>query len=281
MGYAFRRMTRLTRLLVCALAIAAPSPALAQRPPAAGAPQAAPAEAQTEDQAEAQKHFQRAKDLYQAGSYREAIAELEQARSLDPKAKELVFNLGIVHEKLAQYDEAISWFRQYQEMEGVTEQERAKAESIIKRIEGAKRELKPQVAPTPGPSGGGTTEPPPPPPAAEPPARGRIDAATIAAASVAVVGLGVGTAFGIRAVTTRPDDFVTGRDGSFQDLQKRTDDAHTSAVIADVGFAVGAVATLATAYLYFGRTKEPQPTSRVGASPTPGGGLLLVGGTFR
>src|SRR5690606_19781621 len=94
-----------------------------------------------EEKRRAQAHFQRAKELYQAGSYREAIAELEAARELDPGAKDLVMNLGIVHEKLGRFDEALDYFQTYLDMEGVTPAERTKAEGIIKRIEGAKREI--------------------------------------------------------------------------------------------------------------------------------------------
>jgi tetratricopeptide (TPR) repeat protein len=284
MGYPFRRMTRFWRRLTAVLAIglAVPLPAAAQR--RAAAPSVASAdEASAEDQEKAQEHFQRAKDLYQSGSYREAIAELEAARALDPRAKELVFNLGIVHEKLGQFDDAIAAFQKYLEMEGVTAQERAKAESVITRIEGAKREIAAGESQGPPPA--------PPPPVAEPapppdrdaaPARGRIDAATIAAGSVAIVGLGVGTAFGIRALTLRPDGFVTGRDGTYATLEDRTRAAHTSAVVADVALAVFAVSAVATAYLYFGRTKEPRGgTTTLGASPTHGGGVVVLGGSFR
>jgi hypothetical protein len=282
-------MKRRSRVLLGVLALALPAPALAQRPApgprlaqAAQAQAAQTAEPQTAEQARAQQRFQKAKELYAAGSYREAVTELESARALDPKAKDLVFNLGIVHEKLARYDEAITDFRQYMEMDGVTSAEKQKAESIIKRIEGAKRE----VPTTPTAAGSSTTQPPngdgrpadgdtrP------PPAHGRVDAATITAASIAVLGLGAGAGFGIAALSTRPNDFVTGRDGTYAELQKKTDDAHTLAVVSDIGFGVGVVSAVVAAYLYFGRTKEPQTTV---ATPAllPGGGALLVGGTFR
>lgn len=232
-----------------------------------------------EDQAKAQQHYQRARELYQSGSYRDAIGELEAARALDPHAKDLVFNLGTVHEKLGRFDEAIQLFRDYMAMDGVTAAERAKAETVIKRIEGAKREAAQGGTPSSTP-GTEPTEAPIEKPAS--PERGRVDTATIAAASVAVVGLGVGTIFGIRALAMRPSDFTTGRDGSYETLKNETDDAHMSAVIADVGFGIGIVGAVAAAYLYFGRTKEP---SKIGApasfAPVRGGGVFLLGGSFR
>jgi tetratricopeptide (TPR) repeat protein len=244
----------------------------------AAAQSTAPQTPQTEEQLKAQQHFQRAKDLYSQGKYTDAVQQLELARNLDPKAKDLVFNLGIVHEKLGKFDEAITFFRQYMEMEGVTAQERTKAETNIKRIEGAKAE----VASRP-PASGGSGDPqtgnsgeqgPKPQVPEEKPSRGRIDAATIAAGSIALAGLGVGTVFGIIAVSSKPNDFVTGRDGTYAQFEQKNADAHNAAIVADVGLAVGIVATLATAYLYFGRTKDPQ---RTGVLVGPG---MLVG-TFR
>lgn len=311
----FLRVRGNAGLVACALVLAVPTVAnvaRAERPrsqrdpdaqrPAQGPPDGGtkPTEGLSADQIEAQRHFQRARELYQAGSYREAIGELEAARALDPKAKELVFNLGVVHEKLGKFDEAIGYFRTYLVMDGVTDAERGKADSIIKRIEGAKREVPPKAAP----ADTSTSSPPAPAappsaaeapvesePTAPPPPHGRLDAATLGAASAAVVGLGVGVAFGLHAVATRPSSFVTGRDGSYETLRSQTDDAHRSAIIADVGFGVGIAAALATAYLYFGRTREParadhpgttgRALPRVGAAPVAGGSVVVLGGSFR
>jgi hypothetical protein len=281
-------MTRCRRIPLVLLAVLAVAPvalpltAIAQ-PKAGSSPSTLPQdssssnEPKTKEQLEAQQHFQRAKDLYQTGAYREAIAELEAARLLDPKAKDLVFNLGIVHEKLGKFDEAIAFFRQYMELETVTAVERAKAENIIKRIEGAKRE----VPVTPTATGTSTAVEPRQPP--EDTSRGRIDAATITAGSFAIVGLGVGAVFGILALSNKPDDFVTGRDGSFATLQTQTDDAHTQAIISDVGFGVGIAAAVVTAILYFGRTKEPARTGAAQLAPPrvlPSATILSSGGAF-
>ncbi len=298
-GYCFHSMTRARRTssralrstlsrrfswgISCVLALAVPLSASAQ-PKGSLPPDSAPSnEPKTKEQLEAQQHFQRAKDLYQTGAYREAIAELEQARGLDPKAKDLVFNLGIVHEKLGKFDEAITFFRQYIEMEGVTAAERGKAENIIKRIEGAKREVKPVAAPPVAP-----TEPTPTTPEPDM-SRGRIDGATIGVGAGAAVFLAVGTTFGILAMANRPSNgFVTGRDGTYEDLQNQANSAHTQAIISDVGFGIGIVAAAVTAYLYFGRTKEPARAPRAKSAtvapaiaPVAAGGVLLLGGSFQ
>ena len=97
----------------------------------------------------------------------------------------------------------------------------------------------------------------------------------------------MGTAFGILAVSNKPSDFVTGRDGTYADLQQKTSDAHTQAIVSDVGFGVGIVAAVVTAYLYFGRTKVPSGPKRAGlvlpsaASVPSGGGVLMLGGSFQ
>ncbi|MBX3217951.1 MAG: hypothetical protein KF850_38450, partial [Labilithrix sp.] len=69
--------------LFCLAAATVSLPAFAQ--PRAGAAASETAAApQTDEQRKAQEHFQRARDLYQAGKYSEAISELEIARGLDP-----------------------------------------------------------------------------------------------------------------------------------------------------------------------------------------------------
>lgn len=270
--------------LFCAAAVTISLPVFAEQRPAA----APLAEAeQTGDQRKAQEHFQRAKELYQAGKYEGAIAELDVARALDPKAKDLVINLAIVHEKLGHYDEAIEHLRTYLEMEDVTPAERTKADAMITRIEGAKSATPPTTIHPPAP----TVEPPspaprPPPTAVDPP-RGRLDALTIVVGSVAAIGLGLGAGLGAYALSTRPrDGFVTGRDGTYAALQQKTESARSAAVIADVSLGVGLVAALATGVLYFGRTKDPTaPTTgsagaRVSVAPAPAGGALVVDGRF-
>jgi tetratricopeptide (TPR) repeat protein len=284
-------------VVVAALAMSLPVAALAQPRPAAPPasadrlPSDSPPtnEPKTKEQLEAQQHFQRAKELYASGAYREAIAELEQARTLDPKAKDLVFNLGIVHEKLGKFDEAVAFFREYLEMDTVTTSERAKAENIIKRVEGAKREV-PVAASTgsnPSSTSPASDAPPAPQPTPEDEPRGRIDVATITVGSVALVGLGVGTAFGILALANKPNsgEFTTSRDGSYDTLKSKANDANTQAIVADVGFGVGIAAALVTAYLYFGRPRDPKPASVVRVLPSvaalPSGGVMMLGGSFR
>lgn len=271
-----RKALVLPALCFAALAVAAPVRAQSK----ATAPDTPAIAPQTEEQKKAQEHFQRAKELYQAGKYSETIAELEVARGLDPQAKDLVMNLGIVHEKLGAYDDAIAALKSFLEMDGVTAAERTKVEGMIKRIEGAKSAAPSQPSATAPPTTAAPVAETPsaPPPA---PAKGRLDALTIAAGTVAAVGLVAGTSLGVYALSTRPgSDFVTGRDGSYATLKDQTNTAHTVAIAADVSFGVSAIAAIATAWLYFGR---PKAVSARGVSFTPMLGAVSgasLGGSF-
>jgi tetratricopeptide (TPR) repeat protein len=260
--------------------------------------------------AEARKHFDRARAYYGQGAYREAVNELEKAHALDPNAKELVFNLGVVHEKLADIDEALNWFRLYTTMD-LAPQERDRADAYIRRLEGAKREVEeklaaqqqPSAEPAPSPpeamtqQAPATTWParpslvlrPPTPtlPAAPPstPPNGRIDALTVSAASMSAVALALGVVFAAKAEENQPTTrFVTGVDGTYSDLARKVDVAWHWANAADVAFGVALVSSIATAYLYFDRPRSGPHVSTgsttVSAGPLTGGGTLILKGSF-
>ena len=219
-------------------------------PKAAFADGQAPRAGEADDNVSAARaHFTKGKELYLAGSYREAIAELAAARALDPKAKDLVYNLAIVHEKLGEIDEALRYARLYVEMD-LDPAERTRAETYIKRLEGAKAELKPVVVA--------------PPPKTQEHERGRFDAAVIVAGVVAVGAVGAGVGFGIKALADKPSSFVTGTNGSYQQLQNDVSTAHTEAVVADICFGAGAAAAITAVVLYFARERDPD-----GSSSTP------------
>jgi tetratricopeptide (TPR) repeat protein len=295
----FRTWLRTWAVVGCIAAAQAPRVSLAQTSPA--------------NIAAARAHFEKARTCYEQGAYREAISELEAAHTLDPTAKDLVFNLGVVHEKLADIDEALKWFRQYTTMD-LTPTERSRADAYTHRLEGAKRELEekqaaaqtspPESSPpaaeppppsneTPAPpqanSAPGTASSPPQPlalaPAAPPIANGRFDAATATALGLSAASLAFGIVLGVKAEKDKPtSSYVTGHDGSAPDLQNLVDQAHREAIMADIGFATSLVSAVAAAYLYLGRSR-PDPSSPAGsatvsAGPLSGGGTLFVKGCF-
>jgi tetratricopeptide (TPR) repeat protein len=295
----FRTWLRTWALVGCIAAAQAPRASLAQTSPA--------------NIAAARAHFEKARTCYEQGAYREAISELEAAHTLDPTAKDLVFNLGVVHEKLADIDEALKWFRQYTTMD-LTPTERSRADAYTHRLEGAKRELEEKQAAgqtTPPESSPPAAEPVPPsteapappqtspppvttapvpqpalPPSPAPPiANGRFDAATGTALGLSAVSLAFGIVLGVKAEKDKPtSSYVTGRDGTAANLQNLVDDAHNEAIMADIGFATSLVSAVAAAYLYLGRSRPaasaPAGSATVSAAPLSGGGTLFVKGCF-
>jgi hypothetical protein len=238
---------------------------------------------------DARRHFESGRALYGQGAYREALAELQAAHTLDPSAKDLVFNLGVVEEKLGDIDEALRWFHTYTTMT-LTPQERERAEAYVRRLEGARRELDHGPAPTEAgagaPSTAATTEPEAPAPPGPP--HGRIDAATVVTGSVAGAALVFGVVLGIKAIVDRPNNFITGVDGSYSDLVDRVHTAHEEAVAADVGFGVAIAAGVAATILYLTRTHQGAdpssaqrpPSAMVSAVPLTGGGGIFVQGSL-
>lgn len=256
-------------VLSASTAWAGPARPLAQAP---GSPEAVRA---------AKAHFERALDAYREGAYRTAIEELREALRLDPGGKDLVYNLALVHEKLGEVDAAIREFRRFTEME-TDPAEVERVQGIIKRLEGARDELRrkqeasaeaaepaetPDVTPRAAPD-------------AAPREKGRMDGLVIGAAGVSAAAALVGVVYGVRAVSTAPgSDERTGPGTTVFDLQRRADDAHSYAVVADVAFVVSALSGGLAAALYFGRDAEPAPRTAATLSLPPGG--VLVGARSR
>lgn len=234
-------------VFACVVTLTTGGPSRAQGA-ATPAPKAAAGTEGDDAHQRALKHFERGRELYREGSYKEALAELEAAQRLDPEAKDLVYNLAVVSEKLSKIDEALRWMRRYANMD-LDEAERGRADSAIRRLEGAKKSL--VGAPRDDTRKGETPAPP---------KMGRLDTWTFVAGGAAVAGLAVGSIFGVDALASRPKSgFVTGRDGSYSDLAAKADDAHGKAIVADVGFGVFVVGGVACALLYFLRPKEAAP----------------------
>jgi tetratricopeptide (TPR) repeat protein len=238
----------------------------------------------------AREHFQNARSLYSQGAYRDAIRELEAAHTFDPTAKDLVFNLGIVNEKLADIDRALYWFHTYETL-SLTPQERERADSVIRRLEGAKHEV---LAIPPSP-------PPAPPraivvaptahaaPRVYQPPHGRIDAFTIGAAGLSAAALTVGVVMSVSALSDRvTSDFVTRSKSqggpTYLDAQSQEHAAHAEAVVADIAFGTALASALAATYLYISRTRTTP--GRAGGSPVLvaaplfGGGAVTLRGAF-
>jgi hypothetical protein len=240
----------------------------------------------------AREHFENARSLYSRGAYRDAIRELEAAHSFDPSAKDLVFNLGIVNEKLADIDRALYWFHTYETL-ALTPQERERADAVIRRLEGAKEEVlaKPMSLPRAAPPPAVVVAAPVKRAAlrADQAPRGRIDSLTVAAAGLSAAALTVGVIMGVSALDDRvTSDFVTRpkTEGgpTYSDAQSQEHTAHTEAVVADIAFGTAFAAAGAAAYLFFSRPRGAPGRgfmfAILSAAPASGGGTVSLQGVF-
>lgn len=289
-----RRSTSIALALTTTCMLAALTP----RPAAIGGVQqawAAASSSSPEPGSEpAQQFFARARELYAAGSYRAAIEQLEQALALDPQGAELVYNLGLVHEKLGDLDPAIAHYERYVAMiDDPQEAERVRA--IIKRLEGARQELlaarasaSASASAVPAPSARPPSSAVPaassaPPRAAMAPAptlsrRGKLDHWVIGSGALAGAALVTGVVFGIKALAGSPDDPATTTAGtSYEDLQNKADRAHRDAIIADIAFGTAIVAGASAAVLYLTRSDDSVHHGRERARLEPSVALLPGG----
>lgn len=240
-----------------------------------------PPDASSHDRA--QVAYQEALKLYKGGHYREAVNKLVEARKLDPTAKELPYNLGLLYEKLGEIDNAIKSFELYLNLE-TDDEEKERVRSTLQRLEGARAELNKNKPP---PSASAAPPPPPPPTSAPtqeepppPPRKGRLDGLVYGTGGLALVALGTGVFFGVRALTLRPENSTANQ--SIADLEDKQKQAHQSGVFADIGFGVAVVSGGAAALLYFLRDAPPPSTATSSAflAPTRGGGWVGWGGRF-
>lgn len=236
----------------------------------------------------AKLHFQNALKLYKGGSYREAIVELDQAIELDPDAKDLHFNRGLVHEKLGEIDLAIISYRRFTELE-TDPAELERVIQFIHRLEGARDKVKkeePVVEPPPvkeesKSAGVVIVEREKPEAPREEKKKGRLDGWVFATGGAAIVALGVGTYFGVKALQTRPkSEEATGPDHTVYELEDRARRAHDYAITADIAIGIGIGLGGAAALFYFTRDAKPKSQPQVGAMLGPRSGGVSVGSAF-
>jgi tetratricopeptide (TPR) repeat protein len=186
--------------------------------------------------------------LYEEGRYRAAIEKLEAALTIDPDARELVYNLALLHEKLADVKEAIAYYRRYLEKE-TDPKARARVQATVRRLEGAAREAAAREALSP------LRDPAPPPPPPPRPVRPWV-VATGALAGTAFV---LGAVFGFSALARNPGaNARTGGSVTIGDLQAAANAAHSDAVVADVSFLAAAASAGAAIFLYLATPRRAQ-----------------------
>jgi len=258
-------------LLVCALAgtlHGLRAPVCAQQAPA---PREDAMRAPTPP-AGAVAHYELGRKEYMAGRYREALQELKAALALDPNSPNLVYNVARVNEDLADFDEAIKYYRQYKGLlpEDAAE-ERDKTAKTIRRLQGAKDELAQQRR------NEAAVKPPP----ASAPSSGRADAAFWVLASTGLALAAGGGVTGFLAVRREQEvrDFVVGQDGTVQEREELGKQADELALASDVMSIAAGAAILSAAVLFFSRSDEPDDV-KARLSISPHGGTLGLSAKF-
>jgi tetratricopeptide (TPR) repeat protein len=233
----YRERVRLALALALLATMLAP-PASAQEP---AQQQSTPPSSETppdDAPARALALHDEARQLYARGRYREAVAKLDEAVGIDPDAKVLYYNLGLIHERLGDLDRAVASYRKALELEQ-DEREKVNLARIIKRLEGAKA-AGDLAVPAPPPLPPVTPEPQPAPSSGGTSPWVWVGVGTSATAALIAVILAS------RAHATQPDDPTTQPGVSVDDLEAAADDAHRLAVGADVALGIGVVAGVTT-----------------------------------
>ncbi len=229
----------------------------------------APEPKKTPNQVKAEHHYKRARELYQLGRYREAIAQLEAALKLDPGGAELLYNLGLIHEKLGDVEEAVDAYKRYLKALGkdADPEEVTKIKGIIKRLEGAKTELKAREAK-------------------------RMEHRFTPLSAGLLVGAGVGAlataVFGIAALRhdQQARDFLVRDPAGLDERQQLIERSQSEATMANIFGAFTVVSAGAGLTLYFlsefpkadnpNEMPPPQPSTALRLMPSRGGGLMQL-----
>jgi len=232
-------------------------------------PSAASAEAEAPP-AEALEHYNRGRELYKAGRYREAAAELEQASKVDPGSANLVYNLARVYELQGEIDAAIRRYQHYRSMLPAGEKEElARVNSTLQRLEGARVQVAQKPVETRFIA----------PPRRE---RGVADAAFWTTASAAAAALAAGGLVGLLALHEEREtkSFTLGQDGSNSQREQLETRADRLALSSDLLMSAGATLGVTAILLYALREKPAgrDTHARVELGALPGGALLFVGG---
>lgn len=228
-------------------------------PPPSPRPQPAASSAPTHDKLvkQAMVLHDEAWELYKDGRYRGAIDKLETARGLDPRAKELVYNLALLHEKLAETADAARYYRRYLDMES-DPRTKTRVEAILRRLDGVERE---QAERARRAEEGRRSHPGP---------RSRLQPPVIVAGGIAGVALVLGTVLGISALAKAPgDNLRTGAGVSIGALQDDARSAHARAIGADVSFFVALAGAGTATFLHFSLPKTTRAETGAGVGGVP------------
>src|SRR5687767_4730349 len=73
---------------------------------------------ETNDWNDAERRVERAQELFEQRKWQEALEELRAATSINPYNASWYFNIGLTHDELGRYDEAIDAYTHALEIDG-------------------------------------------------------------------------------------------------------------------------------------------------------------------
>ncbi len=251
-----------------------------------------PAPAQSESDAEARRLYKEGDKLYAEGDYEGAVRAFEKSYELSQQPA-LQYNLANAYERLGRYDDGVKALQAYEPHAPGDERDvvKRRIKKLQERAEQQRLEKKdaPAASPpsesTPASAPAAPEQPLPPNetgnPAAHPPVLGYV------LLGVGAVGVGVGSFFGVQALSTKSDAEKLCPDvGGGRRCPASADDTLSSnkrdALLADVSIGVGIAAVAVGAYLVFtnGKAKDAQAATGTRLRPAAGphgGGFSLIG----
>ena len=199
-----------------------------------------------------------ARDLYARGDYAGAVDKLREAVRLDPDAKTLFYNLGLIEEKMGRIDAAIADYKRCLALEEDPD-ERANLALVIKRLEGARQAMDFGPAPAPAP-----VAPPPPPPSDH-----GVSPWVWVTGATALGSFIVTAVLASRASAVDPgDEATTSVATSLEQLEDDAARAHLLAIGADIALGIGVAASAATIVIALVTSGDDDMPVAVGVGPT-------------
>ncbi len=220
----------------------------------------AKAEQTTSDvQAAASKAAEEGLTLYRSHDYRKAIERFLDAYSRDPDPN-LMFNIARCYEALGDGPAAIEKYELFLSKPGGDIGGRTKAEEALKRLR-TKKEAPPReansgaVVPTKEAVNGSAAD--------QHAGLATTQVVGLVAGAAGILGLGVGTAFGLRAKSKNDDAGKLCNGSACQNSEaiRLTDDARGAATVSTVGFVAGGAFVVGGALLYFFSSPPKAPTA--------------------
>jgi tetratricopeptide (TPR) repeat protein len=216
---------------------------------AARAEEPAPAQSELLKEAPpaALEHYERGREHFRSGHYREAIVELKAALALDPSSANLLYNVAYTSELAGDIRGAIEYYDKYVAALPASErEEREKTKVTLHRLEGRLKEH-PAAATAPTPAARGF---------------GRADVLFWSLLGGGAASLAGGAITGVVALQREHDvkNFVAGKDGSLARRNKLIDQTHSFALASDIMMGAGAALVIAAGLLFSLRAPVEHPT---------------------